>query len=274
MSKFETAKNLYLTAQKCYDQNDLKQTGELISDLKLALIDCTAYLPSHGNDPNTKEHCLTRSALELFVFYSISVRDIDGFERYMQQLKPYYQDFEDKSSSTYTDQMTGLYLLFLLAKNETGKFHVELEKIDNKKLEASHYLQHPVKLEQSLMEGNYGKVFLARDNIPAPEYKFFMDELTSTIRTEIADCMEASFNKKKCLPTDEVARLLHFRGVDSEFLSFVQCRHWEILDGNVKFLKTQNLMAISMMSIVDNRVASNDTTKSMIDYARELEVII
>lgn len=275
--KFEKAKNLYQSAQKCFDMKDLNQTSELISQLKIALLECTSYLPSFGSDPSSKEQVLTRGALELFVFYSIAIKDINSFERYMVQLKPYYQDFEDQSGnkiSTYTDQMTGLYLLFLLAKNEVGKFHVELEKIDNKRLENSHYLQHPVKLEQSLMEGNYGKVFLARDNIPAPEYKFFMDELTSTIRTEIADCMEASFNKKKCLPTDEVAKLLYFKNVDGEFISFIQGRHWEILDGNVKFLKTQNLMAVSMMSVIDNKVLSNETGKSMIDYAKELEVII
>lgn len=271
---FETAKNLYLQAQQCYDKKDLAQCGNLISQLKIALLECTSFLPS-DNEPSTKENMLTRSALELFVFYSIAIKDIDSFERYMHQLKPYYQDFNDnRDSNRYTDQMIGLYLLFLLSRNEVGKFHVELENIDNQKLENSLYLQHPVKLEQSLMEGNYGKVFLARENIPAPEYKLFMDELTGTIRTEIADCMEASFNKKKCLPTEEVARLLHFRSADSEFLSFVQSRHWEILDGNVKFIKSQNLMAVSMMSVIDNKVCSNDTTRTMIDYAKEMEVII
>lgn len=274
MDTFDKAKELYLQAQAAYDKKDLKSCGSLITELKIALVECTAFLPSEGSDPSTKEHCLARSALELAVFYSIATRNIDSFERYMKQLNPYYQDYEDNSTSTYKDQMTGLYLLFLLAKNEVGKFHVELEKISNKKLESSHYLTHPVRLEQSLMEGNYGKVFLARDNIPAPEYKFFMDELTSTIRTEIADCMEASFNKKKCLPTDEVAKLLHFKRVDGDFLTFIQFRNWEILEGNVKFLKSQNLMAISMLSVVDNKVTSNDTTRSMIDYAKELEVII
>ena len=237
MDTFENAKTLYLSTQQAYDKKDLQKCGQLISDLKIALIECTSYLPSEGNDPTSKEHCLTRSALELFIFYSIATRDIDSFERYMKQLKPYYQDFDFVASgnnSTYKDQMIGLYLLFLLAKNDIAKFHAELENIDNKQLESSHYLMHPVKLEQSLMEGNYGKVFLARDNIPAPEYKFFMDELTSTIRTEIADCMEASFNKKKCLPTDTVARLLHFNNVNSDFLNFIQFRNWEILEGNVK----------------------------------------
>ena len=128
MDTFERAKDLYLKAQASYDKKDLSACGSLISELKIALVECTSFLPSAGSDPSTKEHCLARSALELAVFYSIATKDIDSFERYMKQLKPYYQDYEDKSTSTYKEQMTGLYLLFLLAKNEVGKFHVELEK--------------------------------------------------------------------------------------------------------------------------------------------------
>lgn len=284
MDAFSNAKNIYLAAQKAYDQKNLDECANQLSTLKIALVECTSFIPSTGNDPNSKEACLTRSSLELGVFHSIQCRDIGAFERYMKQLLPYYQDFlvssgnNNKSNSSnqsaYTDQMTGLYLLFLLAKNEISQFHLELEKIDHQKLEASVYLQHPVKLEQSLMEGNYGKVFLARDNIPAPEYKFFMDELTSTIRSEIAECMEASFNKKKVLPIDEVARLLYYKQADGDFINFVNFRNWELLEGNVKFIKSQNLMAMSVLTLTDNKGSPTDTTNSMIDYAKEMEVII
>jgi len=282
MDTFSNAKNIYLAAQKAYDQKNLDECANQLSALKVALVECTSFIPSTGSDPNSKEACLTRSSLELGVFHSIQCRDIGAFERYMKQLLPYYQDFlassgnnnQSNSQSAYTDQMTGLYLLYLLAKNEISQFHLELEKIDHQKLEASIYLQHPVKLEQSLMEGNYGKVFLARDNIPAPEYKFFMDELTSTIRSEIAECMEASFNKKKCLPIDEVARLLYYKQADGDFINFVNFRNWELLEGNVKFIKSQNLMAMSVLTLTDNKGSPTDTTNSMIDYAKEMEVII
>jgi len=273
---FNNAKNIYKSAQSAFDENNLSKTDELLNELKIALIECTSFLPSSGKCPNMKEHCLTRSSLELAVFLSIKKEDISGYERYMKQLKPYYHDFSDNSSdlvnsSTYKDQMLGLYLLFLLAKNRVGEFHALLEKLDSKKLETSHYLQHPVKLEQNLMEGNYGKVFLARDNIPAPQYKFFMNELIVTIRSEIGDCIEASSSKDKSLPMQEMARLLHFRNSNQELLNFVQSRNWNIKDGSVNFVKNDLVSSLEKCNI---QVCSEDTMESMIDYAKEMEVII
>lgn len=44
-----------------------------------------------------------------------------------------------------------------------------------------HLLFHPWPL-QYLMEGSYNKVFLAKGNIPAESYTFFIDILLDTIR--------------------------------------------------------------------------------------------
>jgi len=277
---FEQAKSLYLSAQKSLDSQKLAKCEEELRNLRIALIKCS-FLPEDGQGPSVKEHVLTRDSLELGVFHSIANRDIDAFERYMVQLKPYYQDFSSSANeSPYTEQMIGLHLLFLLAKNRVGEFHAELEKLPADKIESSHYLQHPIQLEQSLMEGNYAKVFLARSNIPAPQYKFFMDELASTIRSEIADCMEASFIKSKPLSSQEVARLLHFPSANSDFQSFVSSRsEWSISGGSVS-LKTGN--DNKMVDEGDNSngggdyepIDSKETTHSMIDYAKEMEVII
>merc|ERR1711970_1679536 len=214
---FEQAKSLYVSAQKSLETEKLEKCEEELRNLRIALIKCTSFLPEEGQGPNVKEHVLTRDSLELGVFHSIAARDINAFERYMVQLKPYYQDFKNSrvNESPYAEQMIGLYLLFLLAKNRVGEFHAELEKLPSDRVEKSHYLQHPVQLEQCLMEGNYSKVFLARSNIPAPQYQFFMDALVTTIRSEIADCMEQGFTSKSCLPVEEVARLLHFSQVNS-----------------------------------------------------------
>ncbi|NWH98545.1 PSMD8 ATPase, partial [Tichodroma muraria] len=45
------------------------------------------------------------------------------------------------------------------------------------------FIRHPVSLEQYLMEGSYNKVFLAKGNIPAESYTFFIDILLDTIRS-------------------------------------------------------------------------------------------
>lgn len=277
---FEQAKNFYLSAQKALEAEKLEQCEKDLRNLRVALVKCTAFLPEEGQGPNVKEHVLTRDSLELGVFHAIASRDIDAFERYMVQLKPYYQDFTSSNAneSPYVEQMIGLHLLFLLAKNRVGDFHAELEKLPADKIESSHYLQHPIQLEQSLMEGNYSKVFLARSNIPAQQYKFFMDELVSTIRSEIADCMEASFIKRSQLSSQEVARLLHFPAVNSEFQSFVGGRsNWSINGGNISLTSTDNQMSDVQESNGAGDyepIDSKETTHSMIDYAKEMEVII
>jgi 26S proteasome regulatory subunit N12 len=282
---FEQAKSLYLSAQKSLESEKLAKCEEELGNLRIALIKCTSFLPESGQGPSVKEHVLTRDSLELGVFYSIAKRDIDAFERFMVQLKPYYHDFKNGANeSPYTEQMIGLHLLFLLAKNRIGEFHAELEKLPADKIESSHYLQHPIQLEQSLMEGNYSKVFLARANIPAAQYRFFMDELASTIRSEIADCMDASFVKSKSIASQEMARLLHFPAVNAEFKTFVSSRSsWSITGSNV------SLKAGSENKMVDEEDNNNaggaasgdfesidtkETTNSMIDYAKEMEVII
>lgn len=83
----------------------------------------------------------------------------------------------------------------------------ELELLDAKDIQTNVYIKHPVSLEQYLMEGSYNKVgqlpsparerfvsyfksrvfyllqvFLARGNVPAESYNFFMDILLNTIR--------------------------------------------------------------------------------------------
>lgn len=45
------------------------------------------------------------------------------------------------------------------------------------------------------MEGSYNKVFLAKGNIPAKSYTFFIDSLFDTIRDEIAGCIKKAYEK-------------------------------------------------------------------------------
>lgn len=44
------------------------------------------------------------------------------------------------------------------------------------------YIKHPVNVERWLMEGSYSKVWNAREEAPAEDYKFFVDSLMGTIR--------------------------------------------------------------------------------------------
>ena len=78
----------------------------------------------------------------------------------------------------------GLNLIRLLIQNRIADFHTTLESLPlpADELVANPFIRHPVNLERWLMEGSYSKVWNAREEAPAEEYKFFIDSLMGTIR--------------------------------------------------------------------------------------------
>ena len=84
------------------------------------------------------------------------------------------------------------------------------------------------------MEGSYSKVWGAREEAPAEEYKYFVDSLmgtircalffsysyfhSSTCRNEIASCEEVSYDS---LPLNDAATLLFFTN-KNDLLLFAQ----------------------------------------------------
>lgn len=78
----------------------------------------------------------------------------------------------------------GLNLIRLLIQNRIADFHTTLESLPlpADELVANPFIRHPVNLERWLMEGSYSKVWNAREEAPAEEYKFFVDSLMGTIR--------------------------------------------------------------------------------------------
>jgi 26S proteasome regulatory subunit N12 len=51
------------------------------------------------------------------------------------------------------------------------------------------------------------QVFLAKGNVPAESYNFFVNILLDTIRIEIAACLEKAYEK---ISLNEAARMLNF----------------------------------------------------------------
>ena len=76
----------------------------------------------------------------------------------------------------------GLNLIRLLTQNRIADFHTTLETLDANVIAENPFIKHPVNLERWLMEGSYSKVWNAREEAPAEEYKFFVDSLMGTIR--------------------------------------------------------------------------------------------
>merc|ERR1712127_505000 len=237
----------------------------LLSKLKLVLAEMN-YIPSHGTNIDSKELHLARDVLEIGAQCSIAVCDIPAFERYISQLKTFYFDFQTLiSESPYKYQLIGLNLLCLLARNRLAEFHTELELLNPKIIQSNVYIRHPVSLEQYLMEGSYNKVFLSKGNVPSPSYNYFIDILLRTIREEIASCMESAY--KKILFT-ECGNMLYFKE-EKELVDFSKERNWVL--GEDKFFYFNQKTAANEEI---NSVPANEMVLQMIEYAKELEIIV
>ena len=117
----------------------------------------------------------------------------------------------DRSTLPVSQRMyplLGLNLLCLLSQQKIAEFHMEIELLDIDVVFSNIYIKHPVTIEQCLMEGSYNKIWLAKANVPAEDYLFFMEILESTIRKEIGACCEVSY---KSLPIADLASLLYFK---------------------------------------------------------------
>ena len=70
------------------------------------------------------------------------------------------------------------------------------------------------------MEGNYNKVFLAKGNVPADNYHFFMSILLDTPRDQIAACTEKAYESISLL---EATRILYFES-EKDMRTFAEKR--------------------------------------------------
>jgi len=242
---------------------NLEKCGSILDSLKVALT-TISYLPMTGSPVTKQELLIARDVLEIGAQWAIAKQDIPCFERYMAQLKCYFFDYnEDLPESTYKFQLLGLNLLRLLAQNKLAEFHTELELLDAKDINTNIYIKHPVSLEQYLMEGSYNKVFLARGNVPAESYNFFMNILLDTIRDEIATCAEKAYDT---IAFTEAARMLFFDS-SKPMKIFATQKGWETTSDNSFVFKQKDHSKLEPINSVD-------LAQQAIHYARELEMII
>jgi len=244
---------------------DLKKIGGMLEELKLSLT-TLSFLPT-AQGASVQELTVARDTLEIGAQYSVAAGDIPGFERYLAQLQTYYHDLSGPSSglaeSPFMHQLLGLNLLCLLSQNRVAEFHTELERLSTKDVQDNVYIRHPVSLEQYIMEGSYNKVLLAKGNVPAQSYTFFIDILMHTVRDEIASCLEAAYQDIKVA---DAARMLSLS--EGELSGYAAKRSWAVSGGRLKFL---DLAAKEQEEL---GIPSLDLAKMSINYAREMEQIV
>lgn len=145
-----------------------------------------------------------------------------------------------------------------------AEFHTELERLPAKDIQTNVYIKHPVSLEQYLMEGSYNKVFLAKGNIPAESYTFFIDILLDTIRDEIAGCIEKAYEK---ILFAEATRILFF-STPKKMTDYAKKRGWVLGPNNYYSFASQQ------QKPEDSTIPSTELAKQVIEYARQLEMIV
>ncbi|XP_059728530.1 26S proteasome non-ATPase regulatory subunit 8 [Haemorhous mexicanus] len=243
---------------------NLAKCGEALGRLKVALLDLN-FLPTSGSAMTKQQLILARDILEIGAQWSILRKDIPSFERYMAQLKCYYFDYkEELPESASRHQLLGLNLLFLLSQNRVAEFHTELERLPAPDIQGNLFIRHPVSLEQYLMEGSYNKVFLAKGNIPAESYTFFIDILLDTIRDEIAGCIEAAYER---ILFPEAARILFFSS-PRKMTDYAKKRGWVLGPSNYYSFGGRQQKA------EDPPIPSTELATQVIEYARQLEMIV
>lgn len=267
MAKVNEVANLYKQLKSEWNTTNpnLSKCEKLLSTLKLELTNLM-FLPTTTAAASKQELLLARDVLEIGVQWSIAANDITSFERYMAQLKCYYFDYNNQlPESAFKYQLLGLNLLFLLSQNRVAEFHTELELLPADHIQNDVYIRHPLSIEQYLMEGSYNKIFLAKGNVPAKSYNFFMDILLDTIREEIADCLSAAYEK---ISVTDVARMLYLPNEEAAKTfakKAFQNKTWKLNNNFFQFIPEEK---------THEPIPSQELAKQAIEYAKELEMIV
>lgn len=199
-------------------------------------------------------------ALEMGAFSSIYLSNVCQFERFITILRTFYFDFGGiigESKGKFA--LLGLDLMRLLTLNRLSEFHCDLELLSD--CRDNPFIQFPIQIEQSLMEGSYHKISALKKLAPSNEYTFFLDILMTTIRSEIASCMEKSYCS---IAVNDVPSILLAKN-ENEVLECVQSRNWQVI---------QNQFHFSTCSNSHSEIVSGETTRNMLHYASEMEKIV
>ena len=246
----------------------------MLPKLKIAVAKFPSLHPLCTHEISPQELMLARETYELATLLSVKAQDVASFERHLAKAKTLYNDYNTIHShgqsvsmpkSERQNLILGLNLLFLLSQNRMAEFHTEMELIPLE-MHSTIFIEHPVRLEQYLMEGSYNKVVAAQREVPADSYHFFMGILVETVRDEIADCCERAYEQldltdaQKMLMCESPEQLAEYIAVrDTE-------RGWSVHGSTLTF--------DSLGGDSSSAVLSEQLIVRSLEYAKELERIV
>lgn len=225
---------------------------EALIEVKLAV----AQLPA--------DSVLARDLLEQGAWVALKNNSTTDFERFLDQLKPFYAAAVQPASS-HMPALLGLNLMRLLSVKDLSTFHTERELL-SPVVRESEYVEFAHRLERFLSEGAYHKMLgVERASAPDKAYLPFLDKLNESIRDEVADCMEGSFAP---VAVAEAGKLLFISDGDDAVRAFAAKRGWTVTDGGDVVFKAAG------------EVSHKDTENSFtlirrsLQYAGEMERIV
>jgi 26S proteasome regulatory subunit N12 len=216
------------------------------------------------------------AALECGVFLAVTAQDLELFERHMHQLQPLYASIKSNNATTGStillprqNHIIGLNLMALLVTASSSEFHSELELLSKTDQETDPFLQFPISLERKLMVGIYDEILSL--SVPHPSYNFFMDQLVTTVRDAIADCMEVSY---ATLTLPQAAEIMKFDAISEidELKEYIATSRddWIVEDDVITF----STSAGGASSVTAQDIPSQQWIKQMLSYATEMERIV
>mmetsp|Transcript_11413 Transcript_11413/g.15994 ORF Transcript_11413/g.15994 Transcript_11413/m.15994 type:complete len:272 (-) Transcript_11413:260-1075(-) len=233
-----------------------------LTKLKITLLEFDVSSALEDDKKLAKEQLtLSREALELATFYSVTVSDIGSFKRHIAQVQMYYRDYSSillESPRKWT--ILGLNLMYLLAYNQLSKFHTELEMIPMEARKET-YVAYPIEVEQRLMEGSYSKVRNLRKTVPSAYYAIFMDTLVETVRERISECSTAAY---ETIPLAD-GKKMFLLDSDQKIKEYAIKQGWEIKNAAIYMNKN---------SETKEELKSRELIKESLGFATELERIV
>lgn len=263
MSVLKDAQGLFDKLKGAYKKGDASTAQSVLTQLRVKLIQLPAVPPNTDTSSKTaqQELQLARDVYEHAVLVALKSQDDDMQESAFTQLKTFYDDTRHVMPQAPQEWVfAGLNLLRLLLANRIAEFHTELELIPDQGM-ATEHVRAAIQLEQWLMEGAYNKVLAAGSKLP-PECSFCVDQLSATVREEIASCSEAAYSN---LRLADAQKLMMFKS-PKEAEAYAKQRGWTVADGVIHFHKAaaDDLAGAQHMELINHTLV----------YAKELERIV
>ncbi|SOV73927.1 26S proteasome regulatory subunit RPN12, putative [Plasmodium sp. gorilla clade G3] len=253
---------------------DINKCKEILSKLKLLIIHLPSLNPLISiGEKDIRELLVVREILEKGVIISIRDKDIKSFNIYIAQLFIYYFDYKDVlPKSRKQNAIIGLYLLYLLASNSIGDFHMTLEILS---LEDHNdiYIKYVLNVEQNIMDGFFHHVLTKKEDIPLYLYESFMDKLYTTIRFKLIDCILASTNSIHLLYACELLKLSNQQNLYDFIMQYNETKNNQGEYNSLCEIKDNHIVSKNHI-ITMQELPSLEIINNSIGYATELERIV